>query len=329
MKIKERERSSRKPPLSKPMSPEMDRLFAVFDPHAMDYFLATGDEAFSPRLRNPNSGNVIPAEDRYVQWMPTALARFLTPRETMSLVSAIRKIERKSPKVRLNPENETDLKDLAAPQYRELLSKFARGAKTPEARIAADSIRNSSLVLRRQFEEAYYDVHSVSFGVTETHAFVFQVGRGGGMALGVPILATITADEAKKVGIYAAIFLEIILLLGRLVNVPMSSQKAADAIATALKNNRVLQAILNFINRLKADVKDIIGALYDLLVTLNELNALGPILTAAISGALGLLGILWIILQLLSFLIPGLGPAIKVAEVLAVSAALYVKVKQL
>lgn len=307
----------------------MDRLFAVFDPHAMDYFLAIGDDAFSPRLRNPNSGNVIPAEDRFVQWMPTALTRFLTPRETRSLVAAIRKIERRSPKVRLNPKNETDLKDLAEPQYRELLSKFARDIKTPAGKIAADSINNSRLVLRRQFEEAYYDVHSVSFGVTETHALVFQVGRGGGIALGIPILANITAEEAKRAGIIAAIFLEVVLLLGRLVGVPMSSQKAADAIATALKNNRVLQALLNFINRLKADVKDIIGALYDLLVTLNELNALGPILTAAITGALGLLGVLWIILQLLSFLIPGLGPAIKVAEVLAVSAAIYVKVKQL
>lgn len=121
-------------------------------------------------------------------------------------------------------------------------------------------------------------------------------GEGGGLLLGVPMLASISEQDAKKVAIGAALVLEIILLLGRLVGLPMSSQKATDEIAKWLQNSRVLQAIQAFINRLKNGTKDLLESIGNLLKELYETGALESILGKALQGAFGLLEIIWMIL---------------------------------
>ena len=206
----------------------MPQLFAVLCPTTRDYFLVHGREAYSAELRSKRTGEVVPLDDRYVQWMPNAHIRWLSTGDVGEIARALDGVG--------GLRGELTRKDL--PTYVELedeaagltvLSASAIDDTEANAAIATEVANVAELRARAEFQRAFADGHRYSFDIVGDNVYVFSVGTAPGLLLGVPVLASTTSsgvDVAKDIGLGVAIFLELLDMLGRFVGLPPNTSRS-------------------------------------------------------------------------------------------------------
>ena len=325
---------------------DLPRLFAVLCPDSKDYFLATEEEAFHPELRSKITAKLIPQDERFVQYMPTDDTITWSEDYIEQVVEVVRIAESELAKEQVSidlvpgaavpADSQIVLSNLETHinDVRKAMVKFPETAKTAGADSKAlvdDSIKYAELEYRTQYLDGYYANHIVTLDVFQNRLLVFQVGFGGGLIFNIPLASTSLSitDGIKKAGLVAALFLEVIILIGRLLGIKGNAKKAGDAIQEALKNSKVMKAFLAFIERVISGAGDLAKAVSELIKVLYHQDVLGTVLIAFLSGAFTILGIIWLIGKLLSKLVPGLGWAVTAAEILLWVAGVTTKIEKL
>lgn len=325
---------------------ELPRLFAVLCPESKDYFLATAEEAFHPELRSKLTAKVIPQDERFVQYMPTDDMISWNEGYIEEVLEVLQTAESKLAKDKVSidlvpgasvpADSQTVIRNLEAHinDVGKTMAKFpetVRAEGVDPSALVSDSIKYAELEYRSRYLDGYYANHSVSLDVFQNQLLVFQVGSGGGLIYNIPLASASFSltDGIKKAGLVAALFLEVIILIGRLLGVKGNAKKAGDAIQEALKNSKVMKAFLAFIERVTSGAGDLAKATAELIKVLYYEDVLGSVLTAFFAGAFTIFGIIWLIGKLLSKLVPGLGWAVTAAEIILWVAGVVTKIEKL
>jgi hypothetical protein len=314
-----------------------ERLFAALCPDTLDYFLVPESEAFAPELRSRYTSKPIPAESRFVQYMPRDNLIVFDDAYLAEVLPLIREAEAQSVEpATFQPSPLTLTNDfLPDLQRHALATRQALVSPELESTIGGAAVLDAAVAFgelseRTAFLNSYYAVHNVSFDTVGGWMYVFNVGEGGGLIFGlnVGVLASLDLEAAEKLFLYGALILEIVGLVGVILGIKTQPQKAADAIQEALRKRPIIQAFERLITGLRNGTKSIIDFCVELIKVLYNEGALGAILSAALAGALGIVGILYLIASLLLKLVPGLGWAVTAAQIAAQGAGIVLKINK-
>lgn len=299
---------------------------AVYCPDGMEYFLATEKDVAGGKLVSPFTGRTMIDPDTIPLNTKSTIQFSVAEVESFAKThaAAIKALATDQYKLVDKPPLEV-IKEFEAKRTEglKLCAQFSNEEMTHAAEIIA--FQNES-----SFKAAYLDAHQATYSVAEGTMCVFTVGAGASVLLSTDVMSIPDADDLQEaaivIGAVAAILLEVLLIIGIIMDVRGRPEKTAKAIEEALSNSNLMAEILGFLQKVKDGAMSVMEFCGKVILALQKYNLLKHLLFVFLAG-MGLAALGWFIVTLLLKLAsPWLVMAVKGIQIAAATAGIAGKI---